>query len=118
MKRLKPYVAFAGDYDTMEFGLLVFAETRNAAKTLYLDSGLDDASYLEVNALQLKETEYILSLRRSDTAHVIDDPPSCKDCFEWSTEPLADNGICIKCNDLRASSIRATTGTKPETEGV
>ena len=96
---LRAYMAY--DCRPEDCAILVFAFSARDARRLawpYL-TGLMDTEWIDVRVKWLRGG--CAHLRKSDEPHVIESPPTCKDCEQWHDEPLDDDGLCDDCAAMR-----------------
>lgn len=92
---MRAYMAWAGEPE--DGAVLVFAHTSREARRLAADEvqSWTRCDYIDVRVRWLRSD--CAHLREQDGPHVVDNPPSCRDCERWYTEPLDENGRCQAC---------------------
>jgi len=99
---LKAYMIHAGE--PQDGAALVFAVNFREAKKLGFNSCVcDGGDYIDVRGHQIKSDQW-LKINAADkekleagVSHVIDNPPSCKQCELWYDELF--DGFCDSCAD-------------------
>ncbi len=87
-----------------EGAVLVFAETARAAKALAWAQSIVIVevcpTFIDVRVKRMKESSWLLALKRTDGPEVIDDVPVCEDCELWGPY-LNEKNLCESCADDR-----------------
>lgn len=98
---LNPYMAFERD-SKHEGAVLVFARTNREARKLAAPWLLllieCEFTAMRVQRIRGDDEAFIRSLAESGEPHVIDNPPSCKECETWGYE-IGMDGLCEDCRD-------------------
>ena len=98
-KPLKPYMVSGPD--PSEGAVLVFAHTVRKAKVIgYQDCNGWGIEWLDLRCRLIAGDDYIRTLGDKEklangVPHGVDDPESCKDCYQWGSR--LNNGTCERC---------------------
>ena len=98
---MNPYMGY--DREAEYGACLIFANTVREAKKVgwqTLQGWFSGIEWVDMRVRRLPKTLYIMSLAEDDKSHVIENPPGCKICFFWKTEPLIE-GLCNECREER-----------------
>ncbi len=110
LRPFEVYSRFAED----EGSMLVFAHDHNEARLAAWKFGwfFSDDGFVDIRARSIREHAEWFLLNASDPnkvgrdeAHVIDDPPYCKQCERWG-RPIGPDGYCDDCRDWLAAFYR------------
>lgn len=103
---LKPYMGYSRYLGSNEGAVLIFAHTAKEARVLMYrdwsniisDGWLDTAVCLLHNRLlyEYADSDKILL----DKPHIIDNPPSCRICYQWGYK-LNEDDVCEVCLEER-----------------
>uniref|UniRef100_A0A6M3KWT9 Uncharacterized protein n=2 Tax=viral metagenome TaxID=1070528 RepID=A0A6M3KWT9_9ZZZZ len=105
---MKPYMGYSREGGSIEGAVLIFAHNIKEAKRIgfnVLSSWITD-EYTDMAVRLIKNGDFLFE-QVSDWSkdklakgipHVVDNPPSCKECGLWGSE-LNENGLCEDCQD-------------------
>ncbi len=108
MNGLKAYMGYSREAGSKEGAYLIFAHNIKEAKCIGFDamSGTIVGDYTDMGIVLCKDSDFLFDQVpqwskdkiAKGVAHVVDSPPTCKQCELWGKE-LDVNGICEDCQD-------------------
>lgn len=98
---LKAYFCYNKENGSWDGALLVFAYTSQEARYMAFKTSLLGDGYIEVVAKLIKES-FVFKYGNQEKinkqiSHVVDNPPTCKNCDKWYTDHELINGLCQNC---------------------
>ncbi len=108
--KLKPYMGYSREGGSAEGAFLIFAHNLKEAKRIGYSalSGVIVDDYIDMAVTLCKKSDFLFNQvaqwskdkLAKDEAHVVDNPPACKDCNLWGYE-LNEQGLCEDCASER-----------------
>jgi predicted Zn-ribbon and HTH transcriptional regulator len=100
---MRAYMGFSRSIGSQEGAVLVFAHNAKEARKLTYDDGLVVDEWIDTAVKWIRESHLFDCADKAklarDEPHLIDDPPSCRACYQWG-HPIDADGYCPQCGEI------------------